>query len=78
MHSEFEPAGLVITLAYYPDGRQEALLASLGAAQYVAGMHAMSYDQQGKHSTWEYAVKVRLGALPYGALGVTFSRAAAA
>ena len=36
-----------ITLAYYPDGRQEALLAAGGAAAHVDLMHAMTYDAGG-------------------------------
>ena len=41
----------VITMAYYPDGRQEALLRDTagGAAKYVDLMHMMSYDQGGQH-----------------------------
>lgn len=41
----------VITMAYYPDGRQEALLRDTagGAARYVDLMHMMSYDQGGQH-----------------------------
>eukprot|EP00729_Bicosta_minor_P006103 gene6103-11828_t len=47
---------LTITLAYYPDTRQEALLAQSGAKALAAVdlMHMMSYDQHGKHSTWEF------------------------
>ena len=51
----FEAAGLVLTLAYYPDGRQEQLLAK--AAHHVSLMHMMSYDAPGRHSTWDLAEK---------------------
>lgn len=40
-----------ISMAYYPDGRQERILAAKGAAEHVDLMHMMSYDQPGKHST---------------------------
>jgi len=46
-----------ITLAYYPDGRQEKLLMDIGAIKYVNSMHSMAYDQNGKHSTMELAKK---------------------
>ena len=47
---------LTITLAYYPDTRQEALLAQSGeeALNAVDLMHMMSYDQPQKHSTWGF------------------------
>ena len=48
--------GKVLTMAYYPDGRQEQLLARLGVAESVDLMHAMSYDASGpQHSTFELA-----------------------
>lgn len=68
-HAAFAPSGRVITMAYYPDGRQERLLMEGGAPQWVAALHMMSYDQGSKHSTWEFAERVaRQGAelLPPG------------
>ena len=45
---------LSLTLAYYPDGRQEKLLAQVSkAVDHVDYFHAMAYDQGGKHSTME-------------------------
>ena len=38
-----------ITLAYYPDGRQERLFAARGVAAHVDLMHMMTYDQGGAH-----------------------------
>ena len=58
LHAAFEPSGRIITLAYYPDKRQEGLIKDHGFGKYVANMHMMSYDQQGKHSTWEFAERV--------------------
>ena len=58
LHEAFAPKGRVITLAYYPDGKQEGLITKHGFAQYVEAMHMMSYDQPGKHSTWEFAERV--------------------
>ena len=50
------PPGAPLTLAYYPDGKQEALLLKHGAHRAVDFMHAMTYDQQGgPHSTREFA-----------------------
>ena len=77
LRKAFEPSGRLITLAYYPDGRQERLLAEYDAPQYVDFMHAMSYDQQGDHSSWEFAHGVAQQAaslLPAGlvTLGVPF------
>jgi len=56
LREAFGPEGLTLTLAYYPDGRQERLLAE--AAPLVDAMHMMSYDQGGRHSTPEFASKV--------------------
>ena len=39
----------VITLAYYPDGRQEQLLRDHGIAEQADLLHMMSYDQGGTH-----------------------------
>ena len=44
--------GAEVTMAYYPDGRQEPLLAAEGAPRYVELFHMMSYDQPGaQHSS---------------------------
>lgn len=46
--------GRIISLAYYPDRRQEKLLFDGGAEKYVDLMHMMTYDQSsGHHSTME-------------------------
>ena len=59
----FDASGRALTLAYYPDGRQERLLNELGAPALVDAMHMMAYDQGGEHSTWEFAEeKARQGA----------------
>jgi len=58
LHAAFAPTGRTITLAYYPDGKQEGLITSHGFSQYVDAMHMMSYDQPGRHSTWEFAQRV--------------------
>ena len=41
------PAGAPLTLAYYPDGRQEAELYKSGVWRHVDLMHAMAYDASG-------------------------------
>ena len=41
----FRESGRVITMAYYPDGRQEQLFAAGGYAQWAELMHMMAYDQ---------------------------------
>ena len=58
MHTAFaaSPRALVVTLAYYPDERQERLLRE--AAPFVEAMHMMAYDQPGRHSTEEFGLKV--------------------
>ena len=44
-------SGRVVTLAYYPDTRQEHLLHLVEATQHVHLFHSMSYDQGGaQHS----------------------------
>ncbi len=49
---------LDITMAYYPDGRQERMLAKGNAAEYVDYFHMMTYDQRGAiHSTYEFTAK---------------------
>ena len=59
LHAAFVPMGRVITIAYYPDGRQERLFTEYEVGKYVVNMHAMAYDQSpGQHSTWEFAQKV--------------------
>jgi chitinase len=58
LHAAFEPAGRIITIAYYPDGKQERLFVEHGFGRYVAAMHMMSYDQGGRHSTWDFAQQV--------------------
>lgn len=58
LHASFAPLGRIITMAYYPDKKQEGLIASYGFAKYVAAMHMMSYDQPGRHSTWDFAERV--------------------
>eukprot|EP00037_Helgoeca_nana_P024780 m.265703 g.265703 ORF g.265703 m.265703 type:complete len:341 (-) comp26755_c0_seq1:3310-4332(-) len=46
---------MVISMAYYPDTRQEALLAAAtDAVDALDYMHMMSYDQPKEHSTWEF------------------------
>jgi chitinase len=45
----------LVTAAYYPDGRQEDLLASTGAAEAADMLHMMTYDQHGQHSTTDFA-----------------------
>jgi GH18 family chitinase len=41
--------GRVLTLAYYPDGRQEAMFHARGTDAVVDLMHAMAYDAGGEH-----------------------------
>jgi GH18 family chitinase len=46
------PQRLTITMAYYPDGRQERELKRGGAEEHVELLHAMSYDHpRGSHSS---------------------------
>jgi len=41
-----------VTMAYYPDTRQEKIISILGLSKYVDLFHSMSYDKvPGKHST---------------------------
>ncbi len=48
-----------LTLAYYPDGKQEGLLHSLKVSDQVDLFHAMSYDASGpQHSPYELALQV--------------------
>ncbi len=54
----------VISVAYYPDGRQENLLAAASENANVNHYHAMAYDQHGKHhSTFAFAEQVVQNAL---------------
>ena len=45
----FGASGRVVTLSYYPDGRQEQLLARHGILDFVSLAHAMTYDQPGEN-----------------------------
>jgi GH18 family chitinase len=57
----------IITLAYYPDGRQEKFLHDIKADLYVDFMHMMSYDQNnGHHSTFEFGKKSVLQGIESG------------
>ena len=48
----------VITMAYYPDKRQESLLGASDARKHVELFHMMTYDQQGaQHSSLAFASK---------------------
>ncbi|KAJ1451079.1 glycoside hydrolase superfamily [Pelagophyceae sp. CCMP2097] len=50
------PRPLALTLAYYPDGKQEVLLAASGVADDADLLHAMSYDAPGgQHSPMSLA-----------------------
>jgi len=50
---------MIVTLAYYPDGKQEKLLYKFGFHKHVDYMHSMSYDQKGRqHSSMDFAKKV--------------------
>jgi chitinase len=77
-HAAFEGSGRAITMAYYPDGRQESLFAAGGYAQWVDLMHMMAYDQSGEHhSTLEFGRKVaaqgaKLLPAPQVTLGLPF------
>jgi len=47
-----------VTMAYYPDGRQERLIKEHGIDKHADLMHMMSYDQtNGHHSTFEFGRK---------------------
>ena len=50
----------VLTLAYYPDRKQEALLATIlhPVLNNIDLFHMMAYDQSGRHSTKPFAEKV--------------------
>jgi len=75
----FKESGRVVTMAYYPDTRQESLLALVDAVSHVDLIHSMSYDQGGaQHSPRELAEKTinqaRAAGLPLNklTLGVPF------
>jgi chitinase len=63
---------LHITMAYYPDGRQEALLVQYSAAAFADLLHMMTYDQSsGHHSSEDFAHRALLqgtAAMPAGQL----------
>lgn len=53
-----EGGAKIVSLAYYPDSRQEQILASIDATKYASYLHAMSYDQGGpSHSSFALATK---------------------
>lgn len=57
----------IITMAYYPDGRQEQLLLEKQAPLYIDLFHMMTYDQsKGHHSPFELATKSVEQALKIG------------
>lgn len=58
LHAAFAPSGRIVTLAYYPDTKQEGLLLKHGLDKHAAAMHMMSYDQPGEHSTMAFAERV--------------------
>ena len=61
------PPGAPLTLAYYPDGRQEALLLKHGAHEHVDFMHMMTYDQSGgPHAPRDFALRAMDGGLAAG------------
>ena len=60
------PSG-VLTLSYYPDGRQERMLVAGGAPSWVDIFTVMAYDSKGRHSTmkhFEEAAAAALDAFP--------------
>ena len=61
----FGHSARVLSIAYYPDGRQEKLLSQLNAHAYIDFFNIMSYDQQniGHHSSVDFG----LGTLRQGA-----------
>ena len=72
-----------VTMAYYPDGKQEAFLNAKGFAPYLDAMHSMAYDQTDKqwgnhHSSRAFARHVVQQAVESGlpprkvTLGVPF------
>ena len=54
----FKATGKEITMAYYPDTKQEKLIHLVGADEQVDLLHSMSYDQGGpNHSPRDLALK---------------------
>ena len=54
----------MLTLAYYPDGRQEKLFHQYGIDGYVNYMHAMAYDMSGpSHSPFSMSADVAQNAV---------------
>jgi len=75
----FEGSSREVTVAYYPDGKQESLFIKTGVLEYTDLIHSMSYDQGGSnHSPKELAEKTiklaKTAGLPLGklCLGVPF------
>jgi len=52
---KFTEHNLIITMAYYPDLAQEKQIKTGNLKEYVDLFLMMSYDQPGKHSTFEFA-----------------------
>ena len=47
-----------LSIAYYPDGKQEQFIVNLGMYSVLDYMHIMSYDQSGTHhSSYDYGIK---------------------
>ncbi len=58
LHAALAPSGRIVTMAYYPDKKQEPLLREHGLLEWAHNLHMMAYDQPGRHSTWEFARSV--------------------
>ena len=58
LHQALWPSGRIVTMAYYPDKKQEALIMKHELHEYVTNLHMMAYDQPGRHSTWDFAARV--------------------
>lgn len=54
-YNAFAPLAKTVTLAYYPDKKQETLLTQIKAYNHVDLLHMMTYDQHGRHSTFPFA-----------------------
>jgi chitinase len=60
-------SSVTITLAYYPDTRQEQILLETSIASIVDFLHIMAYDQSGgHHSSYEFGVSVLNQAMKIG------------
>jgi GH18 family chitinase len=60
-------AEAAITLAYYPDGRQERMLVRHGSPESLDLLHMMTYDQPGQdHSSFAFARKSMLQGIELG------------